>query len=183
MAPSRVPGSVQVRELRWGDFPDLLGIYQACYDEREAGAPIGIPLMRERPGEAFGVDWFAGLYKRVRAGLSIVVVAEEGGRAIGSCTVGASYPGGETDHVGVLSILIGREHRSRGVGAALLRAAIEQSRGRYDAIELEVLESNPRARALYERLGFRSIGRLPRARQRNGQFDASEWMVLPLART
>jgi GNAT superfamily N-acetyltransferase len=50
------------------------------------------------------------------------------------------------------------EARGRGVGAHLIRAAVEQL-GSDAVIELEVLESNAGARRLYERLGFRTVER------------------------
>ncbi|MEU2389560.1 GNAT family N-acetyltransferase [Streptomyces sp. NPDC007369] len=54
--------------------------------------------------------------------------------------------------------------RSRGLGTLLIRAAEQRirSRGLHRA-ELAVEEDNPRARALYERLGYAAYGRKPDA--------------------
>jgi ribosomal protein S18 acetylase RimI-like enzyme len=50
--------------------------------------------------------------------------------------------------------------RNRGLGRALLRAVAEQARDEgVEMIELEVLESNDRARSLYESLGFATVER------------------------
>lgn len=50
------------------------------------------------------------------------------------------------------------EARGRGVGTALLDAIADEGRMRgYRALRLDVVDSNPRARALYEREGFRAI--------------------------
>ena len=49
--------------------------------------------------------------------------------------------------------------RGRGVGTALLGAVIDEARARgLDEVQLDVIDVNPRARALYERVGFRPIG-------------------------
>jgi ribosomal protein S18 acetylase RimI-like enzyme len=49
--------------------------------------------------------------------------------------------------------------RSCGIGTLLIRAAEERIRGRgLDRAELGVEDSNPRARALYERLGYVAFG-------------------------
>ncbi|WP_281858820.1 GNAT family N-acetyltransferase, partial [Litoreibacter halocynthiae] len=49
--------------------------------------------------------------------------------------------------------------RGKGVGTALLDAIIEQARdaGCHD-VRLDVIDTNPRARALYERQGFVASG-------------------------
>ncbi|SFQ71092.1 Acetyltransferase (GNAT) family protein [Amycolatopsis arida] len=54
--------------------------------------------------------------------------------------------------------------RSRGIGTLLIRSAERRilARGSHRA-ELSVEESNPRARALYERLGYVGCGRQPEA--------------------
>jgi ribosomal protein S18 acetylase RimI-like enzyme len=55
-------------------------------------------------------------------------------------------------------LCVAAEARGQGVGTALLEAvAIEaQARG-YRAVRLDVVDTNPRARALYEREGFRVV--------------------------
>ncbi len=51
--------------------------------------------------------------------------------------------------------------RGQGIGAAVFRDLEEEFRTSVDTVELGVHESNPRARALYERLGFRVETALP----------------------
>lgn len=52
--------------------------------------------------------------------------------------------------------------QSCGIGTILIRAAEQRIRARgLDQAELGVEESNPRARALYERLGYVAYGRAP----------------------
>lgn len=57
-------------------------------------------------------------------------------------------------------ICVAPAHRNRGIGAALIDAlCTEAARRGYGAIRLEVIDSNLRARALYERKGFRALRR------------------------
>ncbi|MFV0252170.1 MAG: GNAT family N-acetyltransferase, partial [Beutenbergiaceae bacterium] len=52
-------------------------------------------------------------------------------------------------------ICVAQEHRGRGVGSALLAAVLDIARSRGDhAVQLSVIDSNPRAEALYRRTGF-----------------------------
>lgn len=88
----------------------------------------------------------------------------------------------DNDRFLVDGICVTRTQRGKGVGSLLLAALCDEARGRgYPAIRLDVIDSNWRARALYERHGFMAAGR-----QRLGVlrhlfgFDASTTMVRPL---
>jgi ribosomal protein S18 acetylase RimI-like enzyme len=58
-------------------------------------------------------------------------------------------------------IVVGRAFQGQGIGSRIIRRLAEEYRGRMDAIELGVHQSNQRARALYERLGFVTVRNLP----------------------
>ena len=50
------------------------------------------------------------------------------------------------------------DQRGLGVGTALVRAVVDEAARRgYGAVRLDVVDTNPRARALYEREGFRAV--------------------------
>ena len=62
-------------------------------------------------------------------------------------------------HVGVLGVGVLPAFRGRGLGAALMRAALQAAQGRgYVRIELTVRANNARAIALYEKFGFTREG-------------------------
>ncbi|MEO0632595.1 MAG: GNAT family N-acetyltransferase [Pseudomonadota bacterium] len=67
-----------------------------------------------------------------------------------------------TAPVGVLQmdgICVAAAARSRGVGTALLNGLFDHAReAGFVALTLDVIDSNPRARALYERIGFEPRG-------------------------
>lgn len=48
------------------------------------------------------------------------------------------------------------EHQGRGIGTAVVQRVVREAGGR--PVELRVLRTNPRARVLYERLGFVETG-------------------------
>ena len=55
-------------------------------------------------------------------------------------------------------IFVAPAARGRGVGTRLLQAIAEEAAARgYAEVRLEVIDTNNRARALYERRGFRAI--------------------------
>jgi ribosomal protein S18 acetylase RimI-like enzyme len=81
-----------------------------------------------------------------------------------------------------LSIEIERMFRGAGVGTLLMKhGASWASHHGYEFIRLGVFDSNPRAVALYERLGYREYGRLPRfVKKPDGRYATSIEMVLNL---
>lgn len=56
-------------------------------------------------------------------------------------------------------LAVAPDWRSRGLGTALIEALAAEARARgYARLRLDVADQNPRARALYERLGFGVVG-------------------------
>lgn len=91
--------------------------------------------------------------------------------------------GVDNDRFLVDGISVTRAERGRGVGSLLLAALCDEAREQgYPAIRLDVIDTNWRARALYERHGFTVAGteRLGLLRYLFG-FTASFTMVRPLA--
>jgi len=76
----------------------------------------------------------------------------------------------KTGHTGDLGAMYVRENaRGSGLADALVKAVIEEARDRVDQIKLTVNADNPRAIRLYERNGFREIGRYPDSIRVNGR--------------
>jgi RimJ/RimL family protein N-acetyltransferase len=181
--PSTARTPFTLREVRWEDFEPLVSTYFELYDERDRGDPIGISLFAERPSRDDEVTWFAGLLRRTHSGETVAVIADVGGRAVGSCTVGPAGPlrASETGHVGVLGILVNQRFRGQGIGESLMVRTLEQCRGKFELVRLSVFADNVGAKRLYERLDFQKCGNIPRAIKRAGQYVDEELMVRDLA--
>ncbi len=102
-----------------------------------------------------GEGWSAGAWRSL--------LALPGGRARIAASDGA--PGGFLhlravgEEAEIVMLAVRPESRRRGLAAALLRDALARPGG--GALFLEVAEDNEAARALYERFGFRQVGRRP----------------------
>jgi GNAT superfamily N-acetyltransferase len=95
----------------------------------------------------------------------VFVATDSAGEVIGFANVGryrnnqdindlVDSPVGE-----IYAIYVGRDVAGTGVGRALMDASVDWLRGReLDPVRLWVLEGNARARAFYERYGFRNDG-------------------------
>jgi RimJ/RimL family protein N-acetyltransferase len=173
-----------VRDLRWEDFEPLTEIYFHLYDERASGASIGIHLFAERPSRADEVEWFANLYRKCLDGQTVTVVAEEDGRAVGSCVIQGRTPRADSEmgHVGVLGILVDHRYRGRGAGRAMMVRALEAARRQFEIVQLGVFADNLGAKGLYRHLGFVTYGTLPRAVRRGDRYIDEELMYLDLGK-
>jgi putative acetyltransferase len=100
-------------------------------------------------------------------------VAMDDGRVVGWCDILPTH-GEARSHVGTLGIGVLHGFRGRGLGEALMKAAIAKAWAKgFTRIELTVRADNPRAVKLYERMGFETEGRQRNAFCVRGEyFDA-----------
>ncbi|MEV5317512.1 GNAT family N-acetyltransferase [Streptomyces sp. NPDC052687] len=100
---------------------------------------------------------------RDTAGPDDHLVAELDGRVVGYIRLGFPTPLPSNAHVRhIRGLAVAEEARGKGVGRALLRAAVEDARARgFRRITLRVLGHNAPARALYASEGFEVEGVQP----------------------
>ena len=89
----------------------------------------------------------------------------------GNCEI--SFRGGcKTCHRAMIAIAVLEKYWNLGIGTAMfeeLMAAAKKHQGT-EIVELEFIEGNDRARALYEKFGFRIVGERPNAfKLKNGK--------------
>ena len=87
-----------------------------------------------------------------------VLVADEDGRVVGRLSIARDrHPA--SAHVADLGLMVAATHRRRGIGRALLEAAVEWARGAgVRKLELHVFPHNEPAIQLYEDFGFEREG-------------------------
>ena len=136
--------------------------------DARATAELFAAVAQERDGIAteppVDVEERTEMFARITYG-SIVAVA--GSQVIGNMHVSASRHG-----FGDLGMLVDRSWRGRGVGSALMQAAIDWAREQeLHKLCLEVFPHNTAAITLYRKHGFIEEGRRPRQYHRSsGEF-------------
>ncbi|MFI6032747.1 GNAT family N-acetyltransferase [Streptomyces sp. NPDC051315] len=110
------------------------------------------------------------------------LVAELDGRVVGYVQLGFPTPLACNTHVRqIQGLAVADEARGRGVGRALIRAAVEEARRRgARRITLRVLGHNTPARTLYESEGFVVEGVLPEEFLLGGEYVDDVFMGRPL---
>jgi [ribosomal protein S18]-alanine N-acetyltransferase len=115
--------------------------------------PAILALERQSPAAA---HWTREQYNRLLSS-GVVLVAEEAGQLCGFVCAQAVAGEWEVENVVVAAALL-----RRGIADELVRALIQRAKNAAaSALLLEVRESNLPARGLYEKHGFREVGRRP----------------------
>lgn len=113
-----------------------------------------------------------------------VLVCETGGKLAGNCEITRSAMT-KIRHRATVGIALLKEFWGQGIGTAMFREMIRIAEGweGLSQLELEFVEGNARARALYEKMGFRITGVKPDAiRLKNGELRNEYMMIRKLAR-
>ena len=106
------------------------------------------------------------------------MVAIADGRIVGWCDVWRK-PRATLKHSGVLGMGVLERHRGRGIGKALMGAALQAAKEKgFSRVELTVRVDNPRAKKLYEQFGFAEEGLCKRHMCINGEYADSYLMAV-----
>jgi len=159
---TRLPEGVQVRPARPGDAPSYLVMWRDVVAEKRfvrTDVVRGtVRDYRKQFREAISND-------RAR----LMAVSEDG--VVGALLIERmSHP--VNDHVATLGMAVHRAWRNKGVGTALMTAALEWARSAgIEKVTLEVYPTNRAAVSLYRKFGFVEEGRLERQSRKSYGYE------------
>ncbi len=134
---------------------------------------------REKVEKSEEADWLGKRLARIEKGEIMDAIAEVDGRVVGNSEVEKRTE--DMSHVGYLGIAIRSGYRGIGVGTAMVRTLLEESKkAGLKVIVLDRYETNEAARRLYEKLGFKETGRIPKGIYRDGKYTDLIRMVVEL---
>jgi|SRR5579862_5126529 len=170
---------VTLRSLKWEDLDSILEFADAFFQEWETDPEFGVPLSK-KPTLETEAKWLADNLVKIEMQKQVSVVAEIDGKFVGSAQV--DRPENEAlQHYGRLGIAISKEYRDIGTGYEMLKTILEECRKLgISLIDLGVFANNSRAIHLYEKVGFREVGRTPRKIARDDRFFDEILMVIQL---
>jgi GNAT superfamily N-acetyltransferase len=156
-----VSEQVTLRLLSSHEAREQIGALSAVLiDCVEGGASVS--FMAPLPQEKANAFW-RGVAEGVAAGTRILVVAQDrsSGQIVGTVQVVLGQPENQPHRADVSKMLVHRQARRRGVGAALMRAAEDAARTAGKSLLVLDTATGSDAERLYERLGWTKAGVIP----------------------
>ena len=149
---------------------------------------IRLDMLRAAP-RAFGstqAEWAAKPEREIRDWLARIhtLAVFDGPRLLGTAAFHRKPGPRATHRAEVIAVYLRPEARGQGHAHRLLTALAEAARAEgLLQLELEVADWNTAAVAAYERAGFATVGRIPRAMRDGARFTDTLVMILPLDRS
>jgi GNAT superfamily N-acetyltransferase len=145
---------VHIGPLLAADHRVLFRLFARVVSDRE-GYPHAPPLTLE----AFRATWVVG----VTVAIAARIATTSGHELVGAYYLRPNFVG-RAAHIANAGYVVGAPWRRRGIGRLLVEDSVLRARcAGFDAVQFNlVFVSNP-ARALYEQMGWRPMGRVPAA--------------------
>jgi len=122
------------------------------------------------------------LQNKINSDKELVLLAYTNGQFIGSCSLMCIGNNKRYAHRCNVAIAIYKEYFGNGTGKIMLETVLNVAKQiGYEQAELEVMTKNVNAIKLYEKLGFKKYGILPKnIKYKDGSYDNSYWMMKKL---
>jgi GNAT superfamily N-acetyltransferase len=141
---------VEIRQAKEDDFDELFVAFGHI-----VGAGEGFPQAHPVSREDFDDYWISHS--------SAVEVARFGGYLIGAYYIKPNYVG-RAAHIANAGYFVLAPYRGTGVGRTLVEHSLRTARVLgFDAMQFNLVFEANEARAMYTKLGFEEVGRIPRA--------------------
>lgn len=163
---SKTGKEIIVRSPEMGDLEELLTMSNELIKE---------DTFMHLPGEAVKKGatekWLKEAIKNSIIGNEIFLFAFSGEKLIGTCGIKKSEYKNRQPHLGTLGISIRKDFRDKGIGVKLIEIILKEAKQRgLKLVKLGVYANNERGIHVYEKLGFKKYGKLPKAVLYQGKY-------------
>jgi len=155
---------VILRTPRWKDLDDILELINSLVDE-SAEIPDKRKLTKEKEA-----DRLRTRLNSLEKGEAFELVAEVNGKVMANS--GLYRKTAYSNHVGEIGFIgILKDYRDNGIGTEILETLIDEGKKlKLKVLFLGVFSTNTVARHVYEKVGFRETGRIPKFFHKNGNY-------------
>lgn len=157
-------GEVELRYPTMNDVKDMKRYLNSMVEEKaDISRQEKVSLEEES-------DWLSENISEFKKGNRVDLVVDVDGRVMGHG--GIKKKKQALSHIGELGLGLRREVREMGVGSKLMECLLREAKEELDIeiVTLGVLHTNSRARKLYEKFGFKEVGRLKDGIKHYGEY-------------
>ena len=164
---------VILRTPRWEDLDDLYEFISSLMDE---GAEI---MMFQKPTQEQEAEWLGRLLANMENEKEFPLVAEVDTKVVANSDITKFT--GYNSHVCGLGIAIRDGYRDIGIGTRMIEILVSQAKEwGLKLVKLSVFSTNYRAIHVYEKVGFKEVGRYPNYIFKDGKYIDNVEMILEL---
>ena len=150
---------IQIRLLDETEARDAIpALAEVLSDCVEGGASVG--FMQPYPPEAALAYW-RGVAEVVAGGETLLMVAEEAGRILGTMQVGVAQMPNQPHRGDLKKLLVHRDARGKGLARRLMDAVERAAAARGKTLLVLDTATGSDAEAIYPRLGWERVGVIP----------------------
>ena len=150
---------IQIRLLDETEARDAIpALAEVLSDCVEGGASVG--FMQPYPPEAALAYW-RGVAEVVAGGETLLMVAEEAGRILGTVQVGVAQMPNQPHRGDLKKLLVHRDARGKGLARRLMDAVERAAAARGKTLLVLDTATGSDAEAIYPRLGWERVGVIP----------------------
>ena len=153
-----IPQATRIRRLPTVDPEQVQALADVLMDCVQGGASVGFmqPLSSER-----ALAFWRRVAGGVAAGERALLVAEDDQGIVGSVQLVLGQPDNQAHRADLAKMLVHRRARRQGLGAALMRAAVDLARACGKSLLVLDTVTGSDADRLYSRLGWQRVGDIP----------------------
>ena len=161
---------IVLRPLKRRDLQAMIPFANSFADERKRNVDLGITSLERRVTKAEEKEFLDKVVRDIASKRRVSVAAFHADKLVGHCDI-VGRTASDERHTAMLGIIVLDGYRGVGLGEKMMRMALDQApRLGIWAIELEVFATNGPAIDLYEKLGFKTVGIIPKKILRGGRF-------------
>lgn len=152
---------ITIRYPRWEDIDELVRYINKISQENTY-----LTFAGETVSKNDEIEYLLDCYRKIERGDSVILFALDGNTVIGTSDIHRIFAHRTRGyHTGGFGISIENEYRGKGIGHTLAKTVLEEAKKKIQGLELVILDvfsENEKAIRMYEKIGFRKSGILPR---------------------
>lgn len=165
---------VKIRRISWDDIDRQLDFVNRLSKEDTFVMLSGEQLSRKDE-----VEYIANSFVQMETNNKVHLVAIIGKKLAGNAEIKPHEK--KKKHVGTITIAIDKQFRGIGLGTRLLKQLIKEGgKQGFKLLTLSCLETNVAGIKVYENLGFKCIGTIPRSFLHKGKYVGESFFYLPV---